>query len=165
MYNNDGEYNGGLAAPQSRYIAIDPIEEQRRLQEEIERLREEERFKKEEEKKEKLRLEEEERYKKEQEEKKRKQALRNKVRQKSNANIKLTKVNFYSLQSPEFKICIGNNIIFKRNAEILAEKKRKEAEKEQQQRNKEKQLAAKVEDRRKSSQNFQTSFCHMSHMI
>ena len=79
MYNNDGEYNGGLAAPQSRYIAIDPIEEQRRLQEEIERLREEERFKKEEEKKEKLRLEEEERYRKEQEEKKRKQALRNKV--------------------------------------------------------------------------------------
>merc|ERR1711917_117825 len=104
-----------------RYIAIDPIEEQRRLQEEIERLREEERFKKEEEKKEKLRLEEEERYKKEQEEKKRKQALRNKVRQKS--NIKLTKVNFYSLrwnlQSPEVKICIGSNIIFKRNAEIL----------------------------------------------
>ena len=44
--------------------------------------------------------------------------------------------------------------ILKRNAEILAEKKRKEAEKEQQQRNKEKQLAAKVEDRRKSSQNF-----------
>ena len=79
LYNNDGEYNGGLAAPQSRYIAIDPLEEQRRLQEEIERLREEERFKKEEEKKEKLRLEEEERYKKEQEEKKRKQALRNKV--------------------------------------------------------------------------------------
>lgn len=53
----------------------------------------------------------------------------------------------------------ANNIIFKRNAEILAEKKRKEAEKEQQQRNKEKQLAAKVEDRRKSSQNFQISFC------
>ena len=68
--------------------------------------------------------------------------------------------------SPEFKICIGNNIIFKRNAEILAEKKRKEAEKEQQQRNKEKQLAAKVEDRRKSSQNFQISFFHkMTHII
>ena len=51
---------------------------------------------------------------------------------------------------------INEMIIFilKRNAEILAEKKRKEAEKEQQQRNKEKQLAAKVEDRRKSSQNF-----------
>ena len=67
--------------------------------------------------------------------------------------------------SPEFKICIGNNIIFKRNAEILAEKKRKEAEKEQQQRNKEKQLAAKVEDRRKSSQNFQISFFHMTDII
>lgn len=48
-----------------------------------------------------------------------------------------------------------HNSIIKRNAEILAEKKRKEAEKEQQQRNKEKQLAAKVEDRRKSSQNFE----------
>ena len=102
MYNNDGEYNGGLAAPQSRYIAIDPIEEQRRLQEEIERLREEERFKKEEEKKEKLRLEEEERYKKEQEEKKRKQALRNKVRVNENltkikCQHKSKKENFHSL--------------------------------------------------------------------